>query len=210
MVLVVTCNCGFTENRRNQRKSTPKGGGNSPKSGDDRVGQVFVCVTAGSNRFERVAALPFSRSGRSEKRLSVIHDSASFAYFFFQIFSSHDADSPFQMRVTFEIFWSWRHICGFAGKIERIEGNRPLRVGKIRRNPARIALAKFFPTSSRVRTGFNGLPCSGSGRSERRPSIIHEDSFFGYFFIFLAPTVRLPLFKRCAHAHTHTEKWTHL
>ena len=52
MVLVVTCNCGFAENRRNQWKSTPKGGGNSPKSGDDRVGQVFVCVTAGSNGVE--------------------------------------------------------------------------------------------------------------------------------------------------------------
>ena len=29
-------------------------------------------------------------------------------------------------------------------KIEGIEGNRPLRVGEIRRNPATIALAKFF------------------------------------------------------------------
>ena len=34
---------------------------------------------------------------------------------------------------------------------------------------------------------------------------------FGYFFKFLAPTVRIPLFKRTANAHTrtHTEKWTH-
>ena len=32
--------------------------------------------------------------------------------------------------------------CGFAGKIERIKGNRPL--GKIRRNRATIALTKFF------------------------------------------------------------------
>ena len=31
-----------------------------------------------------------------------------------------------------------------SSKIEGIEGNRPLRVGKIRRNPATIALAKFF------------------------------------------------------------------
>ena len=38
-------------------------------------------------------------------------------------------------------------------KIEGIGGNRPLRVGEIRRNPATIALAKFLSTSSRVRTG---------------------------------------------------------
>ena len=30
-------------------------------------------------------------------------------------------------------------------KIEGIEGNRPPRVGETRRNPATIALAKFFP-----------------------------------------------------------------
>ncbi len=58
MVLVVTCNCGFAENRRNQRKSIPKGRGNSPKSGDDPIGQVFAYVIAGSNGFERVVVLP--------------------------------------------------------------------------------------------------------------------------------------------------------
>ena len=58
MVLVVTCNCGFNENRRNQRKLTPKGGGNSPKSGDDPIGQVFVYVITGSNGFQRVVVLP--------------------------------------------------------------------------------------------------------------------------------------------------------
>ena len=64
MVLVVTCNCGSAgKNRRNQRKSTRKGGGNPPKSGDDRIGQVFVYFIAGSNGFERVAVLPCSRSG---------------------------------------------------------------------------------------------------------------------------------------------------
>ena len=79
--------------------------------------------------------------------------------------------------------------------MEGIEGKRPLRVGKIRRNPATIALAKFLPTSSRVRTGFNGLSCSRSGRSEKRPSMIHDCAFFGYFFFkFLAPTLRIPLF----------------
>ena len=88
-----------------------------------------------------------------------------------------------------------RHTCGFAGKIERIEGNRPLRVGKIPRNRATIALAKCLSTSSRVRTGFNGLSCSRSGWSERRASMIHDCAFFGVFFKFLAPTVRIPLFK---------------
>ena len=82
MVLVVTCNCGFAENRRNRRKSTPKGVGKSPKSGDDRVGQVFVCVTAGSNGFERVAVFPCSRLGWSEKRPSMIGECAFFIYFF--------------------------------------------------------------------------------------------------------------------------------
>ena len=47
--------------------------------------------------------------------------------------------------------------CGFAGTIERIEGNRPLRVGKIRRNRATIALAKFLSTLSRVPTSLSGF-----------------------------------------------------
>ena len=84
----------LVENRRNRRKSTPQGGGNSPKSGDDRIGHVFVYVIA------------------------------------------------------------------------------------------------------RVRTGLSGLPCSRSG----------PESGQIFFFKFLAPTVRIPLFKRTA----HTEKWTHL
>ena len=58
MVLVVTCNCGFDENRRNQRKSTPQSRKNSPKSGDDPIGQVFAYVIAGSNGFQRVVVLP--------------------------------------------------------------------------------------------------------------------------------------------------------
>ena len=48
----------------------------------------------------------------------------------------------------------------------------------------------------RLIEGLSGLPCSRSGRSEKRPSMIHEGAFFGYFFKFLAPTVRIPLFKR--------------
>ena len=39
--------------------------------------------------------------------------------------------------------------------------------------------------------------------------MIHEGTFFGYFFEFLAPTVRLPLFKRSARTHTHTHTHTH-
>ena len=96
MVLVVTCNCRFAENRRNQRKSTPKGGGNSPKSGDDRIGQVFVYVIAGSNGFQWVAALPIG-----SVRKAVIDDSRRRIFWiFFHIFSPYGADSPFQMRVT--------------------------------------------------------------------------------------------------------------
>ena len=64
-------------------------------------------------------------------------------------------------------------------KIKGIKGNRPLKVGRIRWNPATIALAKFFLTSSRVRTGLSGLPCSRSGRSEKRPSVIHDFASFG-------------------------------
>ena len=82
MVLVVTCNCGFNENRRNQRKLTPKGGGNSPKSGDDPIGQVFVYVMAGLNGSERVAVFPCGRSGWSKKRPSMIGECTFFGYFF--------------------------------------------------------------------------------------------------------------------------------
>ena len=82
MVLVVTCNCGFTDNRRNKRKSTLKSGGNSPKADDDPIGQVFAFVIAGSKGFQWFAVFWCFRSGWSEKRPSVIHDSASFEYFF--------------------------------------------------------------------------------------------------------------------------------
>ena len=52
--------CGFAENRRNRRKST-HGEGYSPKSGDDRIGQVFSLrhrqldrVSAGCDAVDRV------------------------------------------------------------------------------------------------------------------------------------------------------------
>ena len=35
--------------------------------------------------------------------------------------------------------------------------------------------------------GFNGLPCSRSGRSEKRPSMIHEGAFFWKFFHIFSP-----------------------
>ena len=44
-----------------------------------------------------------------------------------------------------------------------------------------IALTKFLSTSSRVRTGLSGLPCSGSGRSEKRPFMIHDYRFLSGF-----------------------------
>ena len=85
MVLVVTCNCGFNENRRNQRKLTPKGGGNSPKSGDDPIGQVFVYAIAGSNGFERVVVLPMG-----SVRKAAFHDSRFriFWVFFFKFLAT--------------------------------------------------------------------------------------------------------------------------
>ena len=53
MVFVMTPYPGIPpKNRRSQRKSIPKGEGNSPKSGDDRIGQVFAYVIG----FNRVSA----------------------------------------------------------------------------------------------------------------------------------------------------------
>ena len=97
-------------------------------------------------------------------------------------------------------------------KMERIEGNRPLRVGKIRRNPARIALAKFFPTSSRVPTSFNGfqrvavLPIGWV-----RKAAFHDSRTrtFWIFFPILNPDgAASPFQMRVTHTHTHI--WTHL
>ena len=92
MVLVVTCSFGFTDNRRNKRKSTHKSGGNSPKSDDDPIGQVFAYVIAGSNGFERVAVL---RIGSIRK--AAVHDSRTRIFrIFFHSFSPDGAASPFQ------------------------------------------------------------------------------------------------------------------
>ena len=58
VILVVMSNLRIRrKNRKNRRKSTPQGRENSSKSGDDRIGQVFSYVIAGSNGFQRVAVL---------------------------------------------------------------------------------------------------------------------------------------------------------
>ncbi len=88
-------------------------------------------------------------------------------------------------------------------KIEGIEGNRPLRVGEIRRNPATIALAKFFylrhRVLDRVSAGYRADDRVGPKGDRRRSVIAH---FLKLFFHIFAPTVRIPLFKRSAH-HRH-------
>ena len=83
MVLVVTCNCGFDENRRNQRKSTPQSRKNSPKSGDDPIGQAFVNVITGSNGFQRVVVLPIG----SVRKATFPYSRFRIFWIFFQIFS---------------------------------------------------------------------------------------------------------------------------
>ena len=80
----------------------------------------------------------------------------------------------------YRILWLWLGhdvISADSKKMEVIDGNRRLRVEEIRRNPATIALAKYKSTQSRARTGLSGLPCYRSGRSEKRPSMIHEGPF---------------------------------
>ena len=77
-------------------KTTHKIGGNSLKSGDDRMGQVFFLRHRG---FQRV-----STGYRAPDRVGPKSGLSWFteAHFLdiFRIFSPHGADSPFQMRVT--------------------------------------------------------------------------------------------------------------
>ena len=79
----------FTEKRRNKRKSSPKEGENSPKSGDDRIGHLSFLPTSSRGRsgFNR---LPCSKSGRSERGLS------SQFWVFFKCLAPYGADSFFQ------------------------------------------------------------------------------------------------------------------
>ena len=176
--------CGFAENRRNRRKWTPQGRGNSQKSGDDPIGQVFVYVIAGSNGFERVAVLPIGLV-----RKATFHYSR-FRIFgtFFQIFSSLRTDSFFfQMRVTHrkvDIFryWedslhSWKHFTGdvFLGTWdlsgESCRGQAlPWRRGSCGRQRAGGARGRrrWWPASARwpvART-----PAPWIGRRSRSPS----------------------------------------
>ena len=129
---------------------------------------------------EGLSGLPCSRSGRTEKWSSMIHDSASFGYFFKLVapmmriplckcvghfkYCRRDvisADSPEKSKESKEIDPSGEEKFAEIGR----RSHWPI----------------FFPTSSRVPTGFNGLPRSRSSRSEKRPSMIHEGAFFGYF-----------------------------
>ena len=63
--------------------------------------KFFVYVITGSNGFQRVVVLPIG----SVRKATFPYSRFRIFWIFFQIFSSHGADSPFQMRVTFEIFW---------------------------------------------------------------------------------------------------------
>ena len=64
--------CGCAVNRRNRRKPTPHERGNSPKSGDDRIDQVF-CLR--HREFDRVFnSLPCSQSGWSKRGPPMIRD----------------------------------------------------------------------------------------------------------------------------------------
>ena len=58
------------EKSKESKEIDPQGRKNSPKSGQDRIGQVFVYVIAGSNGFERVAVLPIG-----SVRKAAFHDS---------------------------------------------------------------------------------------------------------------------------------------
>ena len=97
VVLVVTSYMRIRrKHRKNRGKSTPQGRKNSPKSGQDRISQVFTYVIAGSNGFEWVAVLPIG-----SVRKAAVHDSRTrIFYIFFHIFSPDGPASPFQTERT--------------------------------------------------------------------------------------------------------------
>ena len=69
---------------------------------------------------------------------------------------------------------------------------------------AEIRPGSHWPSFSYVIAGLNGFQRVAVLRiGSVQKAAVHNSrrSIFGYFFIFLAPTVRLPLFKRCAHTH---------
>ena len=87
-------------------------------------------------------------------------------------------------------------------KIEGIERNGPLGVGKIRRNQA-IASVKFFFYVIAGANGFERVAVLPIGSV--REAAFHYSRFrifLAYFSKFVAFSVRIPLFKRTAHTHT--------
>ena len=90
----------------------------------------------------------------------------------------------------------------------KIEGNGPLRIGGIRRNPATIALAKFFTYVIAVSIGFQrvAVPPIGSVRKAavdgRRLCI-----FWIFFFQMFSPDgADSPFQTYRTHTHTHTDE----
>ena len=70
--------------------------GNSPKSGDEHISQVFAFVFAGSIGFQRVVLLAIGlvqRRGVDDSRFRIFG-------FIFHFYSHHGADFPFQMYRT--------------------------------------------------------------------------------------------------------------
>ena len=97
-------------------------------------------------------------------------------------------------------------LSAYLTKIEGIEGNPPLRAAEISRNLVTIALAVFFPTSSRVRSGFSGLPWWRSCLSERKPSKIHDSAFLNIFHIYSPDNQDSSFQMYRTHRHTDSEK----
>ena len=98
--------------------------------------------------------------------------------------------------------------CGFAEKIEGIEGNRRSQFAEIGRRSHWPSFCLRHRGFERVSTG-----CRAPDRVGPKSglSLLTKAHFSDIFFTFLAPTVRLPLFKRSVtHTHTHTQIWTHL
>ena len=107
-----------------------------------------------SSRFQSgFGGLPCSRTGRSKRGPLIIGDCALFYFFNFQPSQcgfplTNVPDGRTDRKVNWALDkerWFF-HDAQYADspRIEGIEGNRPLRTGKIRRNPATIALTKFF------------------------------------------------------------------
>ena len=101
MVLVVTSYLRIRRKSKESKEMDPSGEAKFAKTRRRSHWPSFFCL--GHRGFERVWAglsgLPCCRSGWSEKRPSIIHDSALTASFS-KFFSSLRTDSPFPMRAT--------------------------------------------------------------------------------------------------------------